>query len=103
MNILRRLTVALLPLAIPLLTTGSAPAYAGPIPQVSSEPSHNPSPLIDKVRFATQRFRDINVAISEGFVQGTPCVSGPNSGAMGVQFVLPARIGGGVRSRCPSP
>ncbi|MDB6044348.1 MAG: hypothetical protein JWM63_2899 [Gammaproteobacteria bacterium] len=55
-----------------------------------------PSPLVDKVRRATARFRDINVAISEGWVQGTPCVSGPNSGAMGVHFVQPARIGDGV-------
>ena len=54
------------------------------------------SPLVDKVREATSRYRDINVAIAEGWVQGTPCVSGPNEGAMGVHFVLPARIGDGV-------
>ena len=54
------------------------------------------SPLVQKVRKATERFRDINVAISEGWVQGTPCVSGPNSGAMGVHFVQPARLGDGV-------
>jgi hypothetical protein len=56
----------------------------------------NSSPLVDKVRTATARFQDINVAISEGFVQGTPCVSGPNSGAMGVHFIQPARIDDGV-------
>lgn len=54
------------------------------------------APLVEKVRRATERFRDINVALSEGWVQGTPCVSGPNSGAMGVHFVQPARLGDGV-------
>jgi|KBSMisStandDraft_5_1062788.scaffolds.fasta_scaffold337505_2 hypothetical protein len=50
------------------------------------------SPLVAKVRAATRRFADINVATSEGWVQGTPCVSGPEFGAMGVHFVLPARV-----------
>ncbi|MGH8176494.1 MAG: hypothetical protein ACREV5_09555 [Steroidobacter sp.] len=49
-----------------------------------------------KVRRATARFRDINVAASEGWVAGTPCVSGPDSGAMGVHFVQPTRIFDGV-------
>jgi len=54
------------------------------------------SPLVDKVRSATARYTDLNVAIAEGFVPATPCVSGPDTGAMGVHFVLPARIAGGV-------
>ena len=98
MSIFRRLAFALLPLAIPLLATGAQPPDPGNAPQDSAESTNAPSPLIDKVRAATERFKDINVAISEGFVQGTPCVSGPNWGAMGVHFVLPARIAGGVLS-----
>ena len=54
------------------------------------------SPLASKVRAATNRFVDINVAAKEGWVRGTPCVSGPNSGAMGVHFILPTRIGDGM-------
>ena len=54
------------------------------------------TPLIDKVRNATARYLDLNVALAEGFVPATPCVSGPDTGAMGVHFVLPARISGGV-------
>jgi hypothetical protein len=96
MNILRPLTIALLPPTIFLLATLGQPSYAGPSPQVVSQPTTDSSPLVEKVRIATARFKDINVAISEGFVQGTPCVSGPDSGAMGVHFVLPARIAGGV-------
>src|SRR5215469_13207331 len=54
------------------------------------------TPLIDKVRNATARYIDLNVALADGFVPATPCVSGPDTGAMGVHFVLPARIGAGV-------
>lgn len=92
MNIFRRLTITLLSLAIPLLTTGVRPLYAAPSPPNASQSKTDTSPLIEKVRTATARFRDINVAISEGFVQGTPCVSGPDTGAMGVHFVMPSRI-----------
>ena len=54
------------------------------------------TPLLDAVHNATARYVDINVALGEGFVQATPCVSGPDTGAMGVHFVLPARISAGV-------
>jgi hypothetical protein len=103
MNILRRLPLALLPLAMPLLAIGAGqppgtPAAIASGPQVAAHARAATSPLIGKVRSATERFKDINIAISEGFVQGTPCVSGPNWGAMGVHFILPSRIGGGVLS-----
>ena len=83
-----------------------------PFAAAAVEVPKTPSPLIDKVRAATERYKDVNVAIAEGWVPGTPCVSGPNSGAMGVHFILPPlgaglpppRIGDGVvnasRSRC---
>jgi hypothetical protein len=86
MRILSRLTRVMLPLALPVLALGAA----------ASQSQTTASSLIDKVRVATERFKDINVAIAEGFVQGTPCVSGPDTGAMGVHFVLPSRIAGGV-------
>lgn len=53
------------------------------------------APLVEKVRAATRRYKDINVAIADGWVQGTPCVSGPNEGAMGIHYVKPDRIGDG--------
>ena len=62
-----------------------------------ASPGNRPSsPLVSKVRAATARFVDINVAAKDGWVRGTPCVSGPNSGAMGVHYILPARIGDGA-------
>ena len=58
-------------------------------------------PLVEKVRASTGRYRDVNVAIHEGWVPATPCVSGPNEGAMGVHFVLPSRIDGVVNASEP--
>ncbi len=54
------------------------------------------TPLIDKVHDATARYVDINAAFAEGFVTATPCVSGPDTGAMGVHLVLPSRLNAGV-------
>ena len=54
------------------------------------------TPLIEKVQNATARYTDINVALAEGWVTATPCVSGPDTGAMGVHLVLPSRLKAGV-------
>jgi hypothetical protein len=84
---LSRLALILVPLSIPFIAAaGYAPTQSA---QHFPQWRHDPSPLIEKVRRATARFRDINVAMSEGWVPGTPCVSGPQAGAMGVHFVLP--------------
>jgi hypothetical protein len=87
MKILRRFMIATPPLVMALLFAGQ-PSYAAQTPQSKWDAS----PLMEKVRAATWRFKDINVAMAAGFVQGTPCVSGPDAGAMGVHFVMPARI-----------
>ena len=50
------------------------------------------APLAEEVRRATAQFRDINIAFADGFVRGTPCVSGPDHGAMGVHLVQPERV-----------
>jgi hypothetical protein len=44
------------------------------------------APLVDAVRRATERFRDVDAAIAEGYVQFQGCVSGPEEGAMGVHY-----------------
>lgn len=93
MTTFRHLTHFLLALTMPLLAIGGSPAYAGSSSQNVTEWNADSSPLIAKVRAATARFKDINVAVAEGWVQGTPCVSGPDAGAMGVHFVMPSRIG----------
>jgi hypothetical protein len=50
---------------------------------------HKPpsSELIRKVKDATRRFWDINQAYAEGYVEKFGCVSGSDSGAMGVHLV----------------
>lgn len=78
MGVSQRLSILLLPLAVPLIAWGAD------------------SPLIQKVRTATAQYRDVNVAIHQGFVAATPCVSGPDHGAMGVHYVLLDRLNKGV-------
>ena len=87
-------SLALLPIGASFVAAATLHAPAGDNAQASS--FKRSSPLVEKVRRATSRFRDINVATAESWVPGTPCVSGPNSGAMGVHFVQPSRIGDGA-------
>jgi hypothetical protein len=63
-----------------------------------SQPPQRNQTLIDKVRSATARFRDVNVAMAEGWAAATPCVSGPYAGAMGVHFNQPSRKADGTVS-----
>jgi hypothetical protein len=85
------LMLVLSPLALPLTAMAEQPLTALTVRTESA-------PLIDQVRKATERFRDINVAMAEGWVPATPCVSGPDAGAMGVHFVHPQpdRVGDGI-------
>lgn len=66
---------------------------------MSAEPlnphaSHVPvnAVLLEKVRAATERYKWVFNATGDGFVPGTPCVSGPDFGAMGVHYVNMDRI-----------
>ena len=44
--------------------------------------------LVDKVRAANDRFKDVSVAVAEGYA-AIPCASGVDGGAMGVHYVNP--------------
>lgn len=44
------------------------------------------SPIVDHVRKANDRFKDVNVAVKEGY-SPIPCASGLTGGAMGVHYV----------------
>ncbi len=96
MNISRPLMFALLPLALALAAAGGRYAHAGQSSQNVAQARPDSPSLIETVRNATARYKDINVAIAEGFAQATPCVSGPDTGAMGVHYVLSSRITSGV-------
>jgi hypothetical protein len=93
MRVLRGLI--LLPISLGITTLATADESLRPAGHESHSAPVRSSPLVEKVRQATRRYRDVNVAIAEEWVQGTPCVSGPNEGAMGVHYVLPARVGDG--------
>jgi hypothetical protein len=51
--------------------------------------------LIRIVREATERFQDVEVAKAEGYALQFGCVSGSDSGAMGMHFVNGALVGDG--------
>jgi hypothetical protein len=63
--------------------------------QHTGHAAKSPSPFVEAVRRATERFRDVrDVPAGYGPVLG--CVSGPDEGAMGVHFVNPALLTDGV-------
>ena len=66
--------------------------------QHESTPDHNhkASALIKIVRESTERFKDVSVAQKEGYALQFGCVSGPDSGAMGLHYVNGDLVGTGV-------
>jgi len=86
---------------LPLLAPAAAPADDAHQHEAAGTPWHAGSPLVQKVRKATAKFRDINVALASGYAPGTPCVSGPNSGAMGVHLINGALLGKEVDAETP--
>jgi hypothetical protein len=92
MNIRGRLILTMLSLSAPFIAAaGEAPSHV-----MTMSAADQNSPLVNKVHKATAQFRDINAALAAGFAQATPCVSGPDFGAMGVHFVLGSRITAGT-------
>ena len=63
--------------------------------QQPTEPDTKGSALIKIVREATERFQDVEVAKAEGYALQFGCVSGSESGAMGMHFVNGTFVGDG--------
>jgi hypothetical protein len=78
--------------AASLLIPASASVVRTEGAQHASHGSQNKGPLLEAVRQATERFRDLNHAIAAGYIQNGGCVSGPEEGAMGVHFAYPSRF-----------
>src|SRR5262245_18628710 len=55
-----------------------------------------PATLLKAVRDATERFKDVTVAQAAGYALQFGCVSGPDSGAMGMHFVNGAYVNDGL-------
>jgi hypothetical protein len=62
-------------------------AGAGKQQTITAEQRSKASALINIVRESTERFKDVSVAEAEGYALQFGCVSGPDSGAMGLHYV----------------
>jgi len=93
LSLLRPLALASLSLALPLIASaGDDQAGLSADRGAHYPPSHSDfSPLIDKVQRATRQFKYIG-NLDSTWVQATPCVSGPNYGAMGIHMLNMDRL-----------
>ncbi len=64
--------------------------------EMTADQQNQASALIKIVRDSTDRFQDVSQAEAEGYHLQFGCVSGPDSGAMGLHFVNGALVGAGV-------
>jgi hypothetical protein len=64
--------------------------------QPSEEARNKTGALLKIVRESTERFKDVSVAEKEGYALQFGCVSGSDSGAMGLHYVNGALVNSGV-------
>ena len=64
--------------------------------QLTPEQKSKASALLKIVRDSTERFKDVKEAEYEGYALQFGCVSGPDSGAMGLHYVNFDLVGSGV-------
>jgi len=87
-------------LALVLVTTGSCAlaqnAHAHGQQHHQSTSDDKVGALLSIVRQSTERFKDVSVAEAEGYKLTFGCVSGPDSGAMGLHYLNGEIIGSGV-------
>jgi hypothetical protein len=81
-----------------LLSTGVLCAFAQDEHAHTTTPAQqrNASALIRIVRESTERFKDVSVAEAAGYALQFGCVSGPDSGAMGLHYVNADLVSGGA-------
>jgi len=60
------------------------------------EQESDPGSLLKIVRDATERFKDVRVAMAEGYALQFGCVSGSDEGAMGLHYVNGAIVNSGI-------
>jgi hypothetical protein len=81
-----RFQFSLIAVLMVLAVSGSHPSAQERSHHRGPAPAH-PSPLVNAVRESTARFHDVSLADAEGYALMFGCVSGPDSGAMGMHFV----------------
>ena len=63
--------------------------------QLTPDQKTRANALVEVVRDATERFKDVRIAQAEGYGLQFGCVSGPDAGAMGLHFVNFPLVGDG--------
>jgi len=64
--------------------------------ELTAEQKNKAGALLKTVRQATERFKDVSVAMAEGYALQFGCVSGGDSGAMGLHYVNGDLVNSGV-------
>ena len=82
-------------LALTIATPSRAIAQDMSAMHMSDDRSDN-NALVKVVRQATERFKDVRVALAEGYALQFNCVSGGDFGAMGLHYVNGALVNAGV-------
>ena len=88
-------TLALLSASLLCALAQDIHAHMETTTQLTPQQSRNASALIKIVRESTERFKDVSVAEAEGYALQFGCVSGPDSGAMGLHYVNGALVNRG--------
>jgi hypothetical protein len=89
-------------LALTVLTAGASYAVAQDehahmqMNPMAHRQSNSNGAFLKIVRDATARFKDVNTAIAEGYVLQFGCVTGSDSGAMGLHYVNGDLVNSGV-------
>jgi hypothetical protein len=86
-------TLALLSASLLCALAQDSHSHIEAIPQ---QHRNDASALIKIVRESTERFKDVSVAEAEGYALQFGCVSGPDSGAMGLHYVNGDLVNRGV-------
>ena len=68
--------------------------------EMTAEQQSKASALMKIVRDSTERFKDVSVAVAEGYALQFGCVSGSDSGAMGLHYVNGNLVNSGVLDAC---
>ena len=91
-----RIRHSLLALAILGAFASHAPAQEAHSHMDAMKQSNNATGLLKVVRDSTERFKDVRVAMAEGYVLQFGCVSGSDSGAMGLHYVNGKLVDSGI-------
>ena len=88
-NRLRLILISLALLSGGILAAIAQDGHSHATPHRELTPDQKPkaSELVKIVRDSTERFKDVHVAEAEGYTLQFGCVTGPDSGAMGLHYV----------------